>query len=99
MIKCMCGHAKNAAECQVIELTAEEKLALLQVNEEVPDKCYYCPPCAKLLQDPEQAAVFMRNTYEQQLRQIGVPKARQLADTYHRKLIELTRKAKHGTQA
>lgn len=99
IIRCMCGFPKEAASCEAIELTAYEKKTLIDQGQEPPDKCYYCPPCHRVLQHPEHGPVLMRGIFENQMRQAGVPNAKQLADKYYQKLKEMQRKAKHGTQS
>lgn len=100
MITCMCGYKKEATVCQIIPLSPKEKKDLIEAgHQEVQDQYYCCKPCWRLMQDPEKAPLFMRNSYEQQLKQFGVPHAKKLADMYYKKLIELQRKATHGTQA
>jgi hypothetical protein len=97
----MCGYAKDKSDCKGIKLTAQEKKMLLDQGQEPQDEYFYCAPCLRLLNDPKQGPQFMRGLFEQQLRQSGVPggQATKLADKYYSKLIELQRKAKHGTSS
>jgi len=101
MIKCMCGYDKSSGDCKAIHLTAAEKKNMIEQGQTPIDTAYYCPPCLRLIEDPEQGPKFMRGVAEQQLRQAGVPstKAKDLADNYYKKLKELQRKAKHGTHS
>lgn len=91
-VTCVCGYPKEDSECEVVEVTAEERRVLLEEGKKPESKYYWCKPCHRALADPETMARFMRNSYEQQLRQLGVPQPRQKADEYHQKLLELCKK-------
>lgn len=98
-VTCMCGYQKSDVECHTLTLTVEEKKSYADAGKKVDDKYYVCKPCRRVMENPDLAAQYMRNSYEQQLRNLGVPQAKKLADKYHQGLIELQRKKKHGTQA
>jgi hypothetical protein len=84
----MCGYEKDRGKCTVIRLTTAEKKQLKLQGETPADELFYCPPCLRILQDPEAGPKFMRGVFEQQLRASGVPgsKATKLADEYYAEL-------------
>lgn len=94
-VKCMCGYEKERANCTVIKLTADEKRQLLAQGQEAPAECYYCPPCLRVVQDPEQGPKLMRGIREQMLLAAGVPKKRatELADEFYEELLQRTKQA------
>lgn len=98
IVKCACGYDKDRETCKSIALTAAEKKQLIEQGRDPQDEYFYCPPCLRILQDPEQGPLFMRGTYERQLRDLGVPsiRAKALADKYYRKLKELQRTRGYG---
>ncbi len=93
LIKCMCGYGKERGNCTVIRLTAAEKKKLPVGSE---DEFFYCSPCLKVIQDPEQGPRYMRGVFEQQLRDSGVPgtRATKLADEYYEELKEMQQNAR-----
>lgn len=89
-VKCMCGYTRERGSCTVIRLTAEEQKQLPEPVAEI----YYCPPCLRVIQDPEQGPKLMRGVREQMLLASGVPKKRaaELADDFYEGLKKKTPK-------
>lgn len=99
-VKCMCGYDKEREQCTAIRLTTAEKKQLLEQGQSVPSELFYCPPCLRVLQDPEQGPKLMRGVREQMLLASGVPKKRatELADEFYEGLLKQT-KNRDGTKS
>jgi hypothetical protein len=99
-VKCMCGYEKEREHCTVIRLSTEEKKQLLAQGHSAPSELFYCPPCLRVLQDPEQGPKLMRGVREQMLLASGVPKqqAKELADEFYEGLLQQTKNT-HGPKS
>jgi len=57
---------------------------------------FYCTPCARVIKDPILGAQLLKGLYEMQIRGLGVPNARAVAETFHAKLLKTTTKVNNG---
>ena len=89
MVKCLvCRRDWPEDNCRIITLTEPEKAELLSQGVEPLAEYPYCGPCWRTISNPVTGPALMRGIFEGSLRQLGVPKAEELASKYHTWLVK-----------
>jgi hypothetical protein len=89
MVKCLiCQRDWPRTDCHIIVLTEREKADLLSQGVGPLDEYPYCGPCWKTISNPVTGPALMRGIFEGSLRQLGVPRAEELANKYHAWLVK-----------
>jgi hypothetical protein len=66
------------------------------IGPDAPEVVHYCQPCLRVLtQSRESGAQLLKGLYEMQLHLRGVANAREIAQTFHDKLLKATLKGMH----
>ena len=88
----VCAVCGNTHEGTTFTLTAEERQAL---PPDAPGTVHYCKACLRVMEDRETGAQLLKGTYEMKLRELGVPRAREIAEQFHAKLLRSTVRKMH----
>jgi hypothetical protein len=87
---CVCNHA--FVNGKTFTLTAEERAS---IGPQAPEQVDYCSACLNVFEDRDSGAQLLKGLYEMQLRQHGVPNARERSEKFHAKLLQATLKKLH----
>jgi len=90
MVICtLCQQSWPDTDCQVVTLTEEEVVQLKEQGHNPPSQYTYCKPCWKVLSNPVSGPAVLRGLFEHHLKRVGVVNAEELADKYHKRLVEM----------
>lgn len=94
---CRRDHAEET--CEIFTLAAWQEALLLKNGAILPDEFVYCSKCWTLMSHPQIAPKLMRDAAERQMLKGGLTpvKARQMADKFFTRLVELQRERHHKT--
>lgn len=89
MVTCLvCKREWPRDDCRIIVLTEQEKNDLRGQGLESLDEYPYCGPCWKTISNPVTGPALLRGIFEESLRQLGVPRAEEMANKYHAWLVK-----------
>lgn len=80
---CLCK--KTFLSGKSFDLSPEEMLA---IGPSASPVVHYCNACLKVAENLQSGAQLLKGVYERTLRQAGVRNATQLADAFHKRLLE-----------
>jgi hypothetical protein len=86
---CIC--TRDFVNGKSFTLTPEEQKVLGPNVKEV----HYCAACLRVSVDRESGAQLLKGLYEMRLRELGVPRAKELSEEFYTKLLRATAKKMH----
>lgn len=89
----VCKRDFRLQECEVVELTDEERQA---IGSSAPTKQIYCKPCWRALKDPEQGPQLLKGLFLLRAKQLGVRDADEKAEAYYKLLVKGTKSPPSG---
>lgn len=87
---CVVCHTQST-QGTTFTLTPEERQAIPGA----PETVHYCKACLRVMKDREAGAQLLKGAYEMKLRELGVPRATEIAEQFHVKLLRATTKKMH----